>query len=83
MQQEKTALFPAAWRYQSSIGLFEIFFVVDELYDLWLADEPVGLFDSPEKAAEAVFHKNTGNEIWDDLLTEFGPVDLSKWEHYQ
>jgi hypothetical protein len=70
------------WVYHSPVGMFEIYPVFEDLYSLWLADEPIGVFKTPEKAARAVFFKHTGDRAWDGLITHSGPADLSEWEYY-
>ncbi|MBN1545731.1 MAG: hypothetical protein JW902_03635 [Syntrophaceae bacterium] len=49
-------------------------------YCLWIDDEKLGSYLSPEHAARAVYVCATGWPLWDDQQTVDHPADLSEWE---
>lgn len=67
--------------FNADIGTFEIRQVEHELYQLWLNDEMLGEYASPEKAAEDVAGFDSGNPEWDKLENEWEnvPHSLADW----
>ncbi len=69
------------YTYNTDIGTFEIREVGHQLYELWIEDENLGFYDSPESAAADVAAFNTGYIEWDRFENEEAnvPADLGKW----
>lgn len=52
-------------------------------YGLFINDEFLGAYDSPESAADDVYMCATGYPSWDDQLIVEEPQGLGCWEMYQ
>lgn len=50
---------------------------------LWLDDELLGSYQSPEAAADDVYVQVTGHHAWDTLKNANPPIDLSGWQRRQ
>lgn len=69
------------YEYNADIGTFEIREVEHQRYELWIEDENLGSYESPESAAMDVATFNTGYIEWDRFENEKGdfPANLSHW----
>lgn len=67
--------------YNTDIGTFEIREVAHRLYELWIEDEQIGTYESPEMAAADVADFNTGYVEWDRFENEERnvPAHLGEW----
>jgi hypothetical protein len=67
--------------YNTDIGTFEIRRVGPRLYELWINDEKLGDYESPEMAAQDVATFNTDYVEWDMLENELEhvPHGLDDW----
>lgn len=70
-----------AYRYNSPIGTFEIRQTGHLRYNLWMEEEMLGEYDSPESAATDVANFDTDYVEWDRFENELEnfPKDLSEW----
>jgi hypothetical protein len=68
------------WFYESGIGRFKIIRKDFNAYELWIDNIDLGLYDSPEAAAAAVYHQSTGWDEWDTSDTDSKPSDIGVWE---
>lgn len=73
------------YQYNADIGTFTIKQVGHEYYELWLGEEMLGSYESPELAASDVADFNTGYIEWDLFKNEERniPSDLSDWSHIE
>jgi hypothetical protein len=53
------------WRYQTSLGTFRITICRDRRLVLWMNDEQLGSYHSPNAAADDVYTQATGYAPWD------------------
>ncbi|WP_345986638.1 hypothetical protein WCX49_05810 [Sulfurimonas sp. HSL-1656] len=67
--------------FNTDIGTFEIRQAGHERYELWIEEEMLGEYESPEKAAEDVAAFNTDYPEWDRLENEYSnvPAGLDDW----
>ncbi|RRS30191.1 MAG: hypothetical protein P794_08220 [Epsilonproteobacteria bacterium (ex Lamellibrachia satsuma)] len=67
--------------YNADIGTFEIRQTGHLFYQLWIREELLGEYASPEQAATDVAEFNTNYVEWDKLenKVENVPADLSEW----
>jgi hypothetical protein len=67
--------------YHADIGTFEIQQMSHLLYQLWMEEELIGEYASPELAASDVAAFDTNYEVWDQLKNKLDNVltDLSYW----
>lgn len=67
--------------YNADIGTFEIRQVSHELYQLWIMEEMLGDYATPEEAAADVAAFNTDYPEWDKLENELEnvPETLEAW----
>ena len=71
------------WRYETRFGSFLIHPGRDGRWNLWLGDEVLDSYHSPEEAAEAVGSGQTGFWPRDEAMLDpdgLEPTDLSDWE---
>ena len=70
-----------AYRYNSPIGSFTIKQAGHLRYELWIEEEMLGEYDSPETAATDVANFDTDYVEWDRFKNELEdfPKDLSEW----
>ena len=68
-----------SWRYKSEVGTFDIRFE-EGRYWLYLEDERLDSYPSPEDAASDVYTQTTGYFEWDDLDSPEMPAGLDDWE---
>jgi hypothetical protein len=70
-----------AYQYNSPIGTFEIRQIGHLRYELWIEDEMLGSYESPESAAEDVATFNTDYNEWDRFENELEDVakSLNDW----
>jgi hypothetical protein len=69
------------YEYNAEIGTFEIRQVEHARYELWVEDEKLGSYETPESAALDVATFNTGYSEWDRFENEERnfPATLSDW----
>lgn len=69
------------YTYNSDIGTFEIRETGHERYELWLEEELLGAYESPEFAAKDVANFDTDYPEWDKFENELEnfPSTLSQW----
>lgn len=69
------------YSYNSEIGTFEIREFAHERYELWIKDELLGVYLSPEFAASDVANFDTDYPEWDRFKNELEnfPSALSEW----
>ncbi len=69
------------YEYNTGIGTFEIRQVGHARYELWIEDEQLGSYESPEAAAADVAAFDTGYLEWDRFENEERPfpIDLGHW----
>ncbi len=67
--------------YNADIGTFQIRQIGHLLYQLWIGEEMLGEYESPELAAADVAAFDSGYVEWDQLenKVENVPVDLAEW----
>tara|TARA_R110002096_G_scaffold2289_1_gene11856 strand:- start:634 stop:870 length:237 start_codon:yes stop_codon:yes gene_type:complete len=63
----------------TDVAKFEIHQEPYGLWDLWVNGMPTLTFESPQDAAHAVYSKDTGYVIWDQLDEHSAPEDISGW----
>lgn len=70
-----------SYRYNSSIGTFEIRQTEHLRYELWIEEEMLGFYESPEAAALDVATFNTDYTEWDRFENELEnfPKNLNDW----
>lgn len=68
-----------SYEYNADIRTFEIREVEHQRYELWIEDENLGSYESPESAAMDVATFNTGYIEWDRFENEKGdfPANLT------
>ncbi len=69
------------WYYKTRVGTFHI---RPDAYNrhrwsLWIDDENLGSYDSPDAAADDVYTQHTGWNEWDSLPSVTQPTDLTEW----
>lgn len=71
------------YQFNTDIGTFEIREAEHQLYELWIEDEKLGSYQSPEFAAMDVAAFDTGYIEWDRFENEKSnvPANLSEWSH--
>lgn len=69
------------YEYNAGIGIFEIRQLGHERYELWIEDEKLGEYESPENAAEDVASFDTGYVEWDKFKNDERnfPAGLGDW----
>ena len=67
--------------YNTDIGTFEIRKIGHERYQLWIEEEMLGEYGSPEEAADDVASFNTDYPEWDKMENEWEnvPHTLADW----
>lgn len=70
------------YSYNSEIGTFEIREITHERYELWLEEELLGVYRSPEFAANDVANFDTDYPEWDKYKNELEnfPATLDEWD---
>jgi hypothetical protein len=68
------------WFFKSGFGYLKIQKLANSRYGLYINDELVTSFHSPEAAAEATFTCKTGYEHWDNNGPVIMPEDLTDWQ---
>ncbi len=67
--------------YKTRIGTFSILMQSGGRWGLWINDDLLGSYQSPESAANNVYTQTTGYYEWDSLDPVIEPCDLSEWVH--
>lgn len=68
------------YTYNADIGTFSIRKVEDHRYQLWINEEMLGEYDSPELAAADVANFNTDYVEWDELEDRANaPHSIREW----
>lgn len=69
------------YEYNADIGTFVIREIQHQRYELWIEDEQLGSYESPESAAMDVATFSTGFSEWDQLENEerHFPANLGQW----
>jgi hypothetical protein len=70
------------WYYKTTFGTFKIKQQSNGYYGLWLSDELLGSYPSPEAAADDVYTQSSGAYEWDDHGPITDPTDLSEWQRF-
>jgi hypothetical protein len=68
------------WVYKSKRGSFSIRRLQNGRFGLYVGDEMLGSYHTPEAAADDVFMCVTGHDPWDNQLTVDYPADLGDWQ---
>lgn len=68
------------WFYKSKVGTFKIIPGSNGRYLLYIGDENLGSYHSPDAAADDVYMCATGHYPWDKQLTVTSPTDLGEWQ---
>jgi hypothetical protein len=71
------------WLFRTRIGEFRIQKLQNARYGLYLEDELLGSYHSPDGAAEAVHTCSTGHAGWDGSGPVCTPGDLSDWQYME
>ncbi|MDX1295077.1 MAG: hypothetical protein R3302_02350 [Sulfurimonadaceae bacterium] len=69
------------YEYNADVGIFEIRQTEHARYELWIEDEQLGAYESPESAALDVAAFNTGYNEWDKFENDERnyPRNLGEW----
>ena len=69
------------YEYNADVGTFEIRQLEHERYELWIEDEKLGDYESPQLAASDVAAFNTGYNEWDRFENDerHFPKSLADW----
>ena len=70
------------WSFKTSTGLLRIQRLPNSRYGLYLDDELLGSYHSPDGAAEAVYTCSTGYRRWDGDGPVFTPRELREWQYF-
>lgn len=68
------------WFYRSKVGTFKIVQARDGRFSLWVNDELLGNYITPDQAADDVYMCATGHWPWDKQLEVTHPSDLGEWQ---
>ena len=73
------------YEYNTDIGVFEIRQIGHERHELWIEEEKLGDYESPESAAADVAALDTGYDQWDKFENEERnvPATLADWTKVQ
>lgn len=74
-----------SYQYNADIGTFTIKETGHERYELWIEEEQLGFYESPESAAADVAEFNTGYIEWDLFKNEERniPAHLGEWSRIE
>lgn len=67
------------WIHHASVGFFKIVKQTNGQFALYIGNNLLGAYPSPQAAADAVYRCETGYWPWDQQLTVEEPKDLSFW----
>ncbi|KKK87483.1 hypothetical protein LCGC14_2752770 [marine sediment metagenome] len=66
--------------WKSNVGTFRICETENGKHELRVDDKVLATFDSPRKAADAVYYRRTGYGPWDDVTIGLKPPNLDAWQ---